>query len=359
MARAPRNDQGSGPVRVAQLNDQAIIEDGTPIMDGGVYEEVVDGGEYYEESVGCDDCGSCGSDCGYFNQDHCCDRGICPPGDCWFQGLGRILTRGDYFFGAQGVQSPMYSNPGSDFELQQDNNFGFYGGFNWGMPLCRISCGLFAGQFGVRSVQTNFGGNQFTPESRDQTFMTAGLFRRVDYGIQGGVAADVLWDNWYTNSQVSQLRSDIGYLWGGGTSFGFRYHTNLSGDEGEGTINGQTLDNILTSTVDSYRFYLRHEAYSGGYGEIFAGWSEFDQSILGGEIDVPITNLLATQAGVTYYIDDTQPPTTSNRLGGYVNEAWNIYAGFSLRPCGRNYYRNYDRPFFNVADNGSMLLIRQ
>jgi hypothetical protein len=181
----------------------------------------------------------------------------------------------------------------------------------------------------------------------------------VDYGIQGGVAADVLWDNWYTDSQVSQLRSDIGYLWGGGTSFGFRYHTNLSGDEGEGTINGQTIDNILTRTVDSYRFYLRHEAYTGGYGEVFAGWSEFDQSILGGEIDVPITDLLATQAGVTYYIDDTSPPTTSDRLGGHVNEAWNIYAGFSLRPCGRNYYRNYDRPFFNVADNGSMLLIRQ
>lgn len=359
IARMPQNVARPGQMRVAQLHDQPMVGGGAPVMDDGVYEGVVDGGEYYEESMGCDDCGGCGSECGYFQNDACCSDGSCPPGDCWLQGLGGLLTRGDYFFGAQGFQSPMYRHPGTDRELEQDCNFGFYGGFNWGMPLCRLSCGLFAGQFGVRSVHTNLGGNEFTLDKREQTFMTAGLFRRVDYGVQGGVVADILWDDWYTRSNLVQLRSDIGYLWGGGTSFGFRYHTNLNEDQGSGIINGQTIDNIFTTTVDSYRFYLRHEACTGGYGELFAGWSESDQSILGGEIDAPITECLATQAGVTYYLDDTLPPTTSNRLGGYVNEAWNIYAGFSYRPCGRSYYRNYDRPFFNVADNGSMLIRRR
>jgi hypothetical protein len=252
----------------------------------------------------------------------------------------------------------MYPVPGTGNELNHDGNFGFYGGFNWGLPLCRISCGLFAGQFGIRSVHSNFGGNAFTTDNRDQLFLTAGFFRRVDYGFQGGVVADVLWDNWYTNSNVAQLRADIAHLWAGGTSFGFRYHTNLSEDVTSGIVRGQLVDDIVTSTIDSYRFYIRHEACTGGFGEVFAGWTESAQAILGGEIDVPITDRLATQAGVTYYLDDTIPPTASNRLGGYVNEAWNVYAGFSFRPCGRNYYRNYDRPFFNVADNGSMLTIR-
>ncbi len=360
VARMPQSSQRSAPNRVAQLHDIPMDDGGAPVMDHGVYENVIDDGGYYDESVGCDDCGvECGSDCGFFQGDHCCSDGSCPPGDCWLNGLGGVLMRGDYFFGAQGFRSPMYSIPGNVTDLEQDNNFGFYGGGNWGLPLCRLSCGLFAGQFGVRSVQSNFGGNEFTTENRDQLFMTAGLFRRVDYGFQGGVVADILWDNWYTETKLVQMRSDIGYLWVGGTSFGFRYHTNLSDDQTSGVIRGQTINNILSITEDSYRFYLRHEANSGGYGELFAGWTDSDQTILGGEIDVPITHMLATQAGVTYYMDDTVPPTASNRLGGYVNEAWNIYAGFSIRPCGRSYYRNYDRPFFNVADNGSMTVRRQ
>jgi hypothetical protein len=345
---------------MAQLNDQPIAAGGAPVMQPGVYEEVVDDGGYYEESMGCDDCGvECGSDCGFFECDACCGDGSCPPGECWIYGLGGVLARGDYFFGAQGFQGPMYTNPGDGDLLQQDCNFGFYGGFNLGLPLCRLTCGLFAGQFGIRSVQSNFGGNDFTTESRDQLFMTAGLFRRVDYGFQGGIVADILWDNWYTEANLVQMRSDLGYLWVGGTSLGFRYNTNLSEDNTTGIVRGQTIRDILSTTEDSYRFYLRHEACSGGYGEFFAGWTDSEQAILGGEIDVPITELLAAQAGVTYYLDDTQPPTTSNRLGGYVNEAWNIYAGVAFRPCGRSYYRNYDRPFFNVADNGSMTVRRR
>jgi hypothetical protein len=359
VVRAPQYSGRASNMRVAQLNEQPIPAGGSPVIQHGVYQSVegiIDDGGYYNDDMG-DQC--CESSCGFCNSGVCCDRGVCPPGDCWLGGLGAILCRGDYFFGAQGFQTPMYAVPGTANEFNHDGNFGFYGGFNLGLPLCRLSCGLFAGQFGIRSVQTNFGGNAFATDNRDQLFLTTGLYRRVDYGIQGGVVADILWDNWYTNANVAQLRAEIAHLWAGGTSFGFRYHTNLSNDTTSGIIRGQIVDNIFTTTIDSYRFYLRHEAHAGGFGEVFVGWTDFDQTIFGGEIDVPITDRLATQAGVTYYLDDTVPPTASNRLGGYMNEAWNVYAGFSFRPCGRSYYRNYDRPFFNVADNGSMLLQRE
>ena len=41
-----------------------------------------------------------------------------------------------------------------------------------------------------------------------------------------------------------------------------------------------------------------------------------------------------------------------------MNDAWNISVGLVFRPQGRCYYQSYDRPLFNVADNGSMMVDR-
>ncbi len=355
IARAPAQPGRASNLRVAQLNDQPMYSGGSPVASNEVYHGVVEG-DYHESGYEA----SCGDSCGYFDGygsgDLCCDRGACPPGDCALTGLGLILYRGDYFVGAQGFQEPMYLMPqgtAGDLGLERDNNFGFYGGANFGIPMCKLTCGLFNGQWGVRSVQSNFGGGSRTGDHRDQTFMTAGLFRRVDYGFQGGVVADILWDNWFVDSNFVQLRSDLSYLWAGGTSFGFRYHVNMTDDTS--TVSGI---NLVTYSEDSYRFYLRHEAQTGGFGEIFAGWSDSRQTVFGIDLDVPVTERLAAQAGFTYYGDDTLPQNVSNP-GGYQFEGWNVYAGFAFRPMGRCYYRGYDRPFFNVADNGSMMVLRR
>ena len=368
------------------INDGQIIDGGAPIFDGSVIEGevingypnqigtpydqgyVVDGGSYGGEvlSSSCDSCGVAGD---YFEAggcESCCDRGGCPTGGpCWMNNLGKALRNGEYFGGAVAFQSPLFTVPGQDDpadpnQLASDSSFGYYGGFNLGVPLCRLSCGYLSGQFGVRSVSTNFNGNEFTHEDRRQIFVTAGLYRRVDYGLQFGVVADVLHEEWFTETDLVQIRSDLGWVYSGGHTFGFRYATGVQDEEsGTGTFNGQDFTNFFQTTDDNYRFYYRHAAAWGGWGEAFVGWAESDQTVIGLDVDLPVTDRVSFQSGFTSYLNDDEVPADSNFQGGNLNEGWNIYVGMSFRPRGRSYYKSYDRPMFSVADNGTMIVRRQ
>jgi hypothetical protein len=360
--RAPRVAQNlaAGTVIDGGIMGETIVDGG--YVDGGYGEEVV-----YEGEAGCDSCGSsgayfddcCGGSCG---TDMCCGRGGCAPRDCWLTGLGGILRNGEYFFGATGFQEPIYTAPVDGVGEVQDSSFGFYGGVNFGVPLCRLTCGVLSGQIGVRSVQTNFSGNEFTPESRDQLFVTAGLYRRVDYGIQFGVVGDFLQDEFYGDASVSQIRADLGWVYAGGSVFGFRYTGAQEDDIIGGRFNNTPFSNQNVEVHDQYRFYFRRSECAGGYGELFAGWTEYDQTILGMDFDVPVSERLAIESNFTYFFSDDATDVVfgprSNFIGSNANEAWNISVGFVYRPQGRRYYKNYDRPLFDVADNGTMLLRR-
>lgn len=323
----------------------------------------VDDGYYESGGCGCGGGVSCGCgesffDCGCAG-DSCCGRGGCPPGECWLAGLGGILRKAEYFGGATAFQGPIFDSPLTNDPngTYQDCNFGFYGGVNVGIPLCRLSCGLLSGQIGVRSVQTNFNGADFTPENRDQTFVTAGVYRRVDYGIQFGIVADYLKDDWFTEASVTQIRTDLGWVFAGGATMGFRYTAAQEDDLTSGTIDGVPFDNFYQSVYDQYRFYMNARNCCGGIGELYAGWTEFDQTILGADFDVPIRERIALESTFTYFLNDDQT-TAAGRLGGNDADAWNLAVGISIRPQGRAHYRSYDRPMFDVADNGTMLIRR-
>ncbi len=304
------------------------------------------------------DCGSCGS-CGPCGLDvPCCDRGGCPPGtfeNCWIGRLGLILQNAEYFVGATAFKGPSFTTPGTDtFQQTHDCNFGLYGGVNLGIPLCKLSCGLLSGQIGARTVQSDFNGSTYTPEGRDQLFLTGGIYRRVDYGLQAGVAYDYLQENWFTDTQVSQLRVDVGWVYPGGTTLGFRSATNLDNDLTNGVINGIPFNGLVTTTLDNYRFYARRNGNWGGYSDLFAGWTDDNRTILGVDCDLPLSDCVAVRSGLTYVFADNV-----EGVGGTDSDSWNLYMGFSLRPRGLSWYQNYDRPMFDVADNGSMLLLRQ
>ena len=65
-------------------------------------------------------------------------------------------------------------------------------------------------QVGYRGVSSHYSGASFAEDSRDQGFLTAGLFRRVDWGLQGGAVVDILFDDWYYNSlTLTQLRGEL------------------------------------------------------------------------------------------------------------------------------------------------------
>lgn len=407
VARAPIAAQGSSsrayvPQQLGStqlFGDGPIIDGGSPIVsgsviDGGIVESysgspisgeivtsgydqgiIVDEGYPVSGGVGCGcgsgSCGSisCGSgSCGnagaYFG-DSCCGRGGCPGGcygrPCWLDGLRKALYNGEYFGGAVAFQSPLFTEPGQDDvnQLASDSSFGFHGGFNLGVPLCRLFGGLLSGQFGIRSVSTNFEGNEFTQDDRRQIFATTGLFRRVDYGLQFGVVADILHEEWFTESDLVQVRADIGWVYPAGHTLGFRYATGVQDDTTDGAFNGQVFDNFFQTTDDNYRIYYRHVAPWGGWGEGFIGWAESDQTVIGLDIDLPVTNTIAFQSGFTAYLDDDGiVPADSNFQGGLLNEGYNLYAGISIRPSGRSRYKSYDRPLFQVADNGSFVIRR-
>ena len=311
-------------------------------------------GESYIDGGYVDD-GWCGNGC----MDDCCNRGGCPPmalEECWLGGLFGIFSNGEYFLGGNGFRSTQFQVPGQN-DIFDDCSFGLYGGFNFGLPLCRLTCGVLSGQLGVRAVSSELDGNSFFSDNRDQTFITAGLFRRVDYGIQFGVVADILREEWFAETETVQLRGDISWVYPSGCALGFRFTNGVQDDNSIGTIAGAGFTGLNTSTIETYRFYYRHASNCGGYSDFSLGWSDDDHFVLGLDYDMPISNTVSLQSSMTYLAGDDVPATSP--FAGNGNEAWNLSVGFAYRPQGRRWYRRYDRPMFNVADNGSMILRRQ
>lgn len=360
-------------LRTSQLPAGSVMDGGAPIVDstmapapmmGQVVGEPIISDGYIDSgaSACCGECsGTCGScmDGGCYFDDPCCGRGGCPPGPCWVNGVGQVFFNGEYFAGATAFRSTLFSTPGGAAgSLTQDSSHGFYQGMNFGLPLCRITCGVLSAQLGFRTTQTNFNGALGTTAEREQLFLTAGFFRRVDYGLQYGIVWDYLNDEWFSDVEVVQLRGEIGYVYPNGSTFGFRYATNLQDDVTRGTFAGNPFTNLLTATDDNYRFFWRRDAPNGGFGDFFLGWSESRQAIVGLDADMPLTDSLAMQSGFNYYLNNDGLPAGSTGLGGNAGEAYNFYIGMSYRPRGRQSYRSYDRPLLPVADNGSMLITR-
>jgi len=343
-----------GPIGSSISGGEVIVDQPYGEVIGDSYSTTIDGS--------CGD-GSCG--CGevgdsYFAGD-CCGRGGCGiiGGPCFVDRFRKVIRQAEFFGGFTSFRSNLFTALDGSNDLVDDSSHGTYGGLNLGLPLCPLTGGLFSGQFGVRTVNTNFGGAEFTDDDRNQFFITAGFFRRVDQGLQLGVVADIIREEWFSEADLVQIRGEIGYVWQSGTSFGFRFANNAQDDVTTGEFNGVEFTDSIVRTVDWYRFFIRHEAARGGYGEIFAGWSESDQGIIGLDFDLPITNRIAIESGFTYYLGDEPLPTNQGFIGGDQFDAFNVFVGLSLRPSGRQHYRNYDRPLFDVADNGTATITRQ
>ena len=363
----PAYTQNAQLITDGTIIDGTIIDGGAPIMSESVlsgpvdqqiitHSPIVDGGVIYEGEVVTSSCDSCGDSGGYFLQD-CCGCGSCAAGGGYWTGpLGRALRTGSYFFGATAFRHPSFESPvGPD--LQQDSNFGAYAGFNLGIPLSRLFGGRISGQFGLRSVQTNFSGASFTEANRDQLFVTAGLYRRVDYGLQAGLVVDVLAEEFYTESDIAQLRGEVSWAYPNGGAIGFRFTSSQQDDSSSGIFNGTSFSNFNSTTDENYRFFLRKILPTGGWEEIFAGWTTNDHFAIGADFDIPVSEFIALEAGAVLYLSDLEDP--AGNLGNTrIDDSFNLYVGFAFRPQGRSYYRSYDRPLLPVADNGTFIIRR-
>jgi len=318
-----------------------IIADGGYVNDGYIEGGFVDGG--------CDSCGdSCGGDCGgcgpLFDPRDC---GVNQ--DCWFGGLGNILCNTEYFAGVHAFKHQVFQDPQG--RPQPENcSFGAHFGFNTGLPLYNLTCGLLSGQVGVNWVNSNLEDGVLATGDRQQTFVTAGLFRRVDYGLQFGAVADILHEEYVSTLDIVQMRAELSWVFGGGSNFGFRWTDNVQDDDG--FIGGTFLPRISGQAIDTYRLFYRMNFCNAGYFELFGGKSDEQHTIWGAEVDLPVHNRMAMYAGFNYLAPDDVLPLTDN-------EAWNLQLGVTYRPRGNDWYKFYHRPLFRVADNGSMVQSRR
>jgi len=212
---------------------------------------------------------------------------------------------------------------------------------NIGLPLQRLTCGLVSGQIGASIHQSEYGGDGFfTTDTREQVFLTAGLFRRVDYGIQFGVVYDILFEDWIYKTELGQVRGELSYVYGNGSQVGFRF--------GKGVQDGSAPGFTFTPDVlDNYRFFLRTPSFQGiGFADIYYGFTEESHSLVGAETDIGLTQRIAVQSGFTYVWEDQTK-----------DDGYNMYMRLVFRPASRNWYKNYHRPLLPVADNGSLLTI--
>jgi hypothetical protein len=230
---------------------------------------------------------------------------------------------------------------------------GFQEGFNFGSRLPSLLAGQVGSQIGLRMTHTQLDGTTAGDDNRTQLFLTTGLFRRVDYGLQGGLVLDYLHDDWVYKADLLQLRGELSFLLSPCHDLGFRFTDSQQTDDTEAILGGRTTPLLLQlAALNTYRFFYRYRFGEGGRGlaEFQAGFTEDSAAVLGANIEVPLHDELGLDAGVMY----ATPP--SDAALPYANEGWNLGLAIVWTP-GRSFgtQRDYYRPLFDVADNGSLI----
>ena len=285
---------------------------------------------------GCDSCGS---------SDLCC----CLPTGFLFD-----WSRADVWVGTTGFTVPSNiltttnNSPGA-----VEGSFGFQEGFNFGNRLPGLLCGQLGSQLGARFVQAQLDGSAVGTDQRNQAFVTGGLFRRVDLGLQGGLVVDYLHDDWIYKADLLQLRGELSYLLSPCHELGFRFTDSQQIDNTSFRLpNSNTSTNISLTTLNTYSgFYrIRMGEQARGQAELQAGWTEDSGTLLGLTLHTPLQHQVGLATNATYLIP------SNDLTPSYASEGWNLSLAIVWTPgrifgMGRDYYR----PLFDVANNGSMI----
>ena len=264
-------------------------------------------------------------------------------------------NRFDFFGGVSGFTNPLsFANVG-DARRDHHGNFGFHVGFNESRMIGDSLWGYFddmAVQLGARFIIANLDDSPFTNESRQQAFVTGGVFRRVDYGLQYGTAIDYLNEDWYFTADLVQSRSEVSWRFRGPRVAGLQYITSWNDDDVSARVvtdDGSVLRGSgSVETIDQYRLFYRRLLGSGGRWQAFGGWTDDDDGLLGADATIPISQKMALQTGFTYLIP-------GNDTRSFEREAWNLSMGLVYRPGGPCGVGRYARAMFDVADNGTMI----
>jgi hypothetical protein len=312
-----------------------------------VPDDVVDGGTYYENERGelvldkapgrlkaLPD--------GAEFVDGACDTGCLVP--CCGLPTGSL----EVFSGVQAFTGPV--NRGGS------GSFGFHQGVNWGMPLTNVNDCL-AAQIGFRATESNLSGAAFTNDSRFQGFVTAGLFRRVDCGLQGGVVIDWMSDSWYRETDLTAIRGEASWVYGGVHDLGFWFTAHSKSDTVVSTFDPAGTAVETWQPTDLYAFFYRMKfgPCDDGMARLFAGWTGDSDGLIGIDARIPLSNTWSLETNFAYLIPQQGAGTGLN--AGHTQESWNISMALVWYP-GRLWgnYDQYARPLLRVADNGTFMV---
>lgn len=313
-----------------------------------VLPEVIDGGVYYENAEG-ELIFSNGAPSPMTASAGGCSDGNCF--SCCFPCFNIPAGSLEAFAGVQGFTGPA--------NLGGNGSFGFHEGLNWGVPLVALGNCL-SGQIGFRATQSNLSGAEFTNDGRYQGFVTAGLFRRVDCGLQGGLVIDWLTDDWYREADLTVLRGELSWVFFDIHDFGFWFSANTRETTVASAFDPNSGLNNTPQTwqaTDLYSFFYRRRlgCRRDGEARIYAGWSGNSDGLIGTDARFPISNSLAIEGGFAYLI-----PNEGNGTGlqaGHVQESWNVGISLVWYPGRRlGYWDEYSRPLFRVADNSTFMV---
>ena len=301
-----------------------------------------------------------GDGCGREIMDECgCDA--CNPCDSEPTLLPRIRfnwCRYEFMAGVQGHTGPLNHieiNTSNGNDRTGSGSFGFYEGFNRGKSMDQLLGLDIATQIGVRGTQNNLSGTAFTTDTRHQVFVTAGFFRRVDYGVQYGLVLDYLNQDWYFQSNSLQLRGELSWRTRECDTYGFQFMAGVREETISATVIDQTgsplSEDLDIKPTDQFRFFYRRPLAGNGQYDLMVGWTDNNDGLLGASFNLPLTHHCSLSSGATYLI-----PHEGTNSGGFAEENWNISVGLVYRPGGPRGCGRYCRPLFDVADNGTFML---
>lgn len=267
-------------------------------------------------------------------------------------------SRADLWVGTSSFVNPggLFLNNAGATAGQVQGSFGFQEGFNFGSQLPSLLAGQIGSQFGMRFIQSNLEGSTLSNTSRNQMFLTAGLFRRVDYGIQGGAVIDYFHQQWIERVDLLQVRGELSFLFSPVHELGFRFTENGRNSSQSVTIpSSVTTLTARSRTLDTYRFFARRRFgdCSASLVEVHLGTSNDGGVVMGTLLQTPLTGQLGLESSAMYF-SPKQSATQPKNL-----EAWCV--GIALvwtpgRAFGTN--RDYNRPLFEVAGNSSLIQAR-
>ncbi len=287
-------------------------------------------------------------------QGNCCDAYGGEVYGCHPAGYLFDWTRADLWVGTVGFVVPgNFITTGSNSGGAVEGSFGFQEGVNFGSRMPSLLSGQMGAQLGLRCVQAQLDGSAAGSDRRQQLFATGGLFRRVDYGVQAGLAVDYLHDDWVYQADLVQLRGEVSYLLTPCHDLGFRFSDSQQTEAISARLAGNnTSNNLQLTALNTYRFFYRYSYGDCGRGqaELQAGWTEDSGTVLGIGLKTPLQNQLGLVTSATYLIPSQQVSPD------FAAEGWNISLGVVWTP-GRGFgeSRDYYRPLFDVADNGSLI----